>query len=268
VVYVEAEGARDGSLAAVTRTRSLNTRRTIASESNGVYRAPASLPGGNLLVSFRPVTGDSTDTFGLYRLDPAAGRRPVLVFDDPDWHELDAVVVRPRTEPPGRSTVVDETTNVGQVCCLNTYITEANEWRALERGTVARVRVIASRPVPRTDTGDSGLEAGGEVAREVNEAVVLGEASVESDGSFFLDVPARTPLRVETLDGSGNVLQAMDSWFWVMPVERRGCIGCHEDREISPPNRHVLALRKPPQAVGVEPRAPVEGPRYPPGGSR
>ncbi len=35
-----------------------------------------------------------------------------------------------------------------------------------------------------------------------------------------------------------------------MPKESRGCIGCHEDRELTPPNRHVLALRKPPHWIG------------------
>jgi hypothetical protein len=36
-----------------------------------------------------------------------------------------------------------------------------------------------------------------------------------------------------------------------MPMERRGCIGCHEDRELAPPNRHVIALRKMPQQIGL-----------------
>jgi len=43
----------------------------------------------------------------------------------------------------------------------------------------------------------------------------------------------------------------MRSWFWVMPMERRGCIGCHEDRELTPPNRHVFALRKRAQRIGL-----------------
>ena len=48
------------------------------------------------------------------------------------------------------------------------------------------------------------------------------------------------------------MLQAMGSSFWVMPGERRGCIGCHEDRELTPPNRHVLALREEPVKVGID----------------
>jgi len=59
------------------------------------------------------------------------------------------------------------------------------------------------------------------------------------------------PLRLETFDAEGNPIRAMRSWMWVMPNEKRGCIGCHEDRDLAPQNRHVLALRRPPRSVGV-----------------
>lgn len=81
---------------------------------------------------------------------------------------------------------------------------------------------------------------------------MLGEVPVHSDGSVYLKVPARTPLRLESVDADGNVLRAMQNWIWVMPSERRGCIGCHADRELTPPNRHVLALRERPHGIGVE----------------
>jgi hypothetical protein len=35
------------------------------------------------------------------------------------------------------------------------------------------------------------------------------------------------------------------TWTWVMPREWRGCIGCHEDREMVPPNRLAEAVAKP-----------------------
>ncbi len=82
----------------------------------------------------------------------------------------------------------------------------------------------------------------------------MGTVPVESDGSFHLSVPARTSLRLQTLDGDGQVLQAMRSWIWVMPKEARGCIGCHVDRVLSPPTRHALALWKPPHFIGVADR--------------
>jgi hypothetical protein len=75
-------------------------------------------------------------------------------------------------------------------------------------------------------------------------ATLMGTVPIEQDGSFYLEVPARVPLRLRTLDESGKESFAMRNWFWVMPRESRGCIGCHEDPELTPPNRHVRALRK------------------------
>ena len=38
-----------------------------------------------------------------------------------------------------------------------------------------------------------------------------------------------------------------------MGNENRGCIGCHEDRELSPPNRMVTAISKPPVDLVLPP---------------
>jgi hypothetical protein len=73
----------------------------------------------------------------------------------------------------------------------------------------------------------------------------LGEAPVEKDGSFHIEVPAGVPLRFELLDGRGAEVARQDSWTWVMPREWRGCIGCHEDREMVPPNLMADAFTKP-----------------------
>ena len=62
---------------------------------------------------------------------------------------------------------------------------------------------------------------------------------IEDDGSFHIQVPASTPIAFELLDAEGRVVARQNEWAWVMPREWRGCIGCHEDRELVPPN--VLA---------------------------
>jgi hypothetical protein len=59
----------------------------------------------------------------------------------------------------------------------------------------------------------------------------------------------------ELLDATGIVVGRQDGWVWVMPRESRGCVGCHEDREMVPPNRLADAVAKPavrlPRAVIV-----------------
>ena len=58
------------------------------------------------------------------------------------------------------------------------------------------------------------------------------------------------PLRFELLDERGTTVAAQDSWTWVMPGESRGCIGCHEDREMAAPNVLAEAVVKPAVRLG------------------
>jgi len=102
--------------------------------------------------------------------------------------------------------------------------------KRLAPGAIKQVRVLA------------GVFAEGEpaVVRRI-----LGTAPVEPDGSFHIRVPAKTPLAFQLLDNKGNVIISQTSWTWVMPRESRGCIGCHEDRELAPPNQFPKAVIKP-----------------------
>jgi len=236
VVYVESaldDAPGGGALVGVRRTRSLHTRHTLAEEP-GTYDSPSALPDGSLLVSYR--SGDE-GTFGLYQFGERNDPHLSTIFDSREWHEVDAIAVRPRKPPAGRSSVVDERVDSGYLYCLDSYRTDriAAGTIEIDAGEIKTVRVR------RTSTDTAGLPEG----------EVLGEAEVRADGSFYLQVPARTALRLETLDSAGELLQTMDSWIWVMPNERRGCIGCHENREMAPPNRHVLALRAQPDRIGV-----------------
>jgi hypothetical protein len=225
---------RGGALVAVSSTASLHSRQVIADDPEGLYRCPAPDQGDTLLVSYRRRDGGS---YGIHRLDPSRGTRVALVHDSPDFHELDAALLRPRPQPKGRSSVVDERMRTGWLYGLDASLSDRPHRR---EGRAEALRIFAaviesgsSRPLPAVGQ------------------TLLGTAQVEADGSFHVAVPARTPLRLQTLDENGQVLQAMTSWIWVMPREARGCIGCHEDRELSPPNRHALALRRPPQPIGL-----------------
>ena len=80
----------------------------------------------------------------------------------------------------------------------------------------------------------------------------LGEMDLEPDGSFQIEVPANTPLRLQVLDASGAPLRTC-STVWVRNNENRGCIGCHEDGELAPENRMAEALKKPAVQIGVHP---------------
>jgi hypothetical protein len=174
------------------------------------------------------------------------------VFDDPQWHDIDAAVVQPRRVPAGRSSVVDERLDHGFLYCMDAYLSDRDEGKAISPGRIKRLQVVrAVSGGPQDPTTIAAQAQGGSGRPGIGEEL-LGEVPVDADGSFYLKVPARTPLRLQTIGPDGEVLQAMRSYIWVMPRENRGCIGCHEDRELTPPNRHVLALRKAPHAVAVD----------------
>ena len=73
---------------------------------------------------------------------------------------------------------------------------------------------------------------------------LLGVVPVEEDGSFHIELPADVPVQLQTLDENGMALHSC-GWIWVKHREPRGCIGCHEDPELTPENRFVQALQRP-----------------------
>jgi hypothetical protein len=72
-------------------------------------------------------------------------------------------------------------------------------------------------------------------------AVETGAAPVESDGSFFVQVPADRPIRFALLDSKGAVVRREQGWFWIRKGEQRYCVGCHTGPERAPEN-HVPAV--------------------------
>ncbi len=261
VIYVTSNGLDSlggGSLVTVSTTRSLRSSRVLTEVRTGFYHSPAALSAAEILVSYRHKQANS---YGVYAFDPQTALQR-LIYDSPEWHELHAKVLRPRHAPAGRSSGVRTDTRTGQLFCLDAYRVGLDRRDPDMGKRIKWARVVAMRPKTMTDaarraTGMRAVPASHETARS---PVVLGEVPVEPDGSFFLQVPAKTPLQLETLDGKGGSILAMNSWFWVMPGERRGCIGCHEDRELTPPNRSVSAFRRRPMIPKLG-AAPVGGDR-------
>jgi hypothetical protein len=73
-------------------------------------------------------------------------------------------------------------------------------------------------------------------------AVALGSAPVEPDGSFFVKAPADKPIRFALLDANGKVLREEHGWFWVRKGEQRICVGCHTGPERAAENKVPAVL--------------------------
>lgn len=222
-----------GNLASVSWRRPLSTYRQLAGDADGggVYHSPAPLPDGGLLASYRG--SDAAATFVVYRLDPESGTRMGRVFGQAGWHSIDTHVLAPRRPVPGRSNWLKPGATSGVFYCLNSYRTnlgEGPEPSVASPGSIRHVRVIEAEP-----------------------RRILGIAPVEPDGSFHIRVPAETPITFQLLDRDYVALRTQRAWTWVMGNENRGCIGCHEDRELAPPNRLATAITKPPVDLTLPP---------------
>jgi hypothetical protein len=64
-----------------------------------------------------------------------------------------------------------------------------------------------------------------------------GTASVEADGSFFVQTPADRPIRFALLNAKGAVVRQEQGWFWIRSGEQRICTGCHTGPERASENR-------------------------------
>ncbi|MGE5125293.1 MAG: hypothetical protein ACM3PV_03310 [Betaproteobacteria bacterium] len=234
VVFVESDalgGDGGGRLAAVSQVRPLHTYRSLTGEGDGLFRSPAPLPDGRLLVSWRrPGAG----TYGVYRFDPETKASEALL-EDPAWHSLQARLLAARKVPDARSSVVREDDPEGKLYTIDVGINDlGKDWPP---GAAKRLRVVEGVPARE------GTPAGRRL---------LGEIPIAEDGSYQVQVPANTPLQLQLVDAEGFAIRS-SAWLWVRNHGAQGCVGCHEDPERTPPNRFVKAVQSPAPVLNQPP---------------
>jgi Tol biopolymer transport system component len=240
LVFVESDGTGPdpgGQLARVSFARPLNSYEVVSKES-GRYCDPRQLPDRQLLVSFR----DGKESYGLYLFDFDAGAPGKKIYDDPKWDELEGLPVISYAEPQGLISAVVDSESSGDLQCLNVYDSDTPAAMAIKEGEVKSVRLVEGVPYSTREKMPGQLVDPDTFPRVKTR--ILGEAPVEPDGSFFVRVPADTPFFIQTLDTQGMVLQTQRSWMWVRRGTSRGCVGCHENKELAPENRSTQALIK------------------------
>lgn len=224
VVLVESNesDSRGGRLVALSQKRPLHARVDLASEMGGSFHSASPLPSGELIVSYRP---PGAGRYALYEFDPEEKRLGGLISSDPDYHALEPVVAVAHPRPKRLVSIVNERKRTGWLFCLNADLSD------------------------RSGTSRMPSPARGQGVRVLGPQGVLGEVPLEEDGSFHIEIPADTPLRLQTVGEDGQGVRGPSAWIWVRPNEHRGCIGCHEDRELAPENRVPLAVTKPPVSL-------------------
>jgi len=106
---------------------------------------------------------------------------------------------------------------------------------------VRAIRVLAGAGLTVRSSHSYIVHAGSQVSD-------LGTVPLAPDGSFAVEVPADTPIALQAVDAEGRSELNEMSWIYVRPGERRGCIGCHHDRQVAPLRTETMpeALRSHP----------------------
>lgn len=205
---------------------------SVITPPGAVYWSARRLDGNWVVVSKRSSDGRGAQgTFGLYVFDLARQSPGRAIYRNRQFSSVEAVAVEPSRVPREYWSILHPKFDYGRLVCLNAYLSADVHGGRLP-GKITRVRVIAL-----------------EHRRQRN----LGEAPVESDGSFYLKVPADRPIRFELLNAHGKVIQQQRSWIWARTGEDVGCLGCHASHALTPTNHWPLALRAPgaPFPLGV-----------------
>ena len=203
----------DGNLARFTSARA---QQVGILAPKGEYTGDlVELPGGEWLVSSR---ADQKSNFQLALWRPGDAKvRGAL--SDAEANLLQPVLLGTQAIPNRHPSGLHDWANAN-LLCLNAYTSKYQ----FAPGTIHSVRMYA-----RDEGGHPRL---------------LGTAPVESDGSFFVQVPGDQPLQIELLDAAGKTLKRETGFFWMRRGEQRGCVGCHAGPETGPENAVPQILLK------------------------
>ncbi len=192
--------------------------------------------------------------FGLYLIDRYGNRE--LLYMDPetlDPEGLDCMCPTPfreRPAPPVLSdAVVASNDEPGEFSLTNVY---AGIEPAVARGTVKYLRVVEEvqhrlMPLENGEYRKDHEAFFNFYASPVDKVngpfgwptyvakASLGLVPVAEDGSARFTAPPGKVFYFEVLDKDFNELQRMRSVVHLQPGEKRSCIGCHESRQMAPP---------------------------------
>jgi hypothetical protein len=225
VIFVRGSTVSETPGGTLVEVRKGDPGESAVSSRAAKYRSPRPLSAGSLIVSRnRAPQGASIAKFDLYEFDLKKQMDGKLIYSDAKLSSFQAVPLVANAVPKRFWSTLNMDSKAGYFISLNTYVSSEGLKGRLAAG-IARVRVIS-------------LQSTG--ARERS----LGEAPVEKDGSFYVEVPANQPVRFELLDANGQTIVAERSWIWTRPGEQRGCPGCHGDKALAPENRWPLTLKR------------------------
>jgi len=181
------------------------------------YHSPNALEHNAIVVARKAIPDQR---YELSIIMPSSTGQGRTIYSSPKLDSLEPVAVIPRPTPIKFWSNLVPGSPTGYFISLDSSNSMDKSQNA---SAIRRVRVIEQKP-----SGEA----------------VLGEAMVEADGSFYVQVPANQAVRFVLLDDQGKLIREERGWIWTRPGEQRGCTGCHGDKAVAPNNRWPMVLRK------------------------
>lgn len=126
-------------------------------------------------------------------------------------------------------------------------VTVGRNMTGVDSGDIDKLLIVEVLPKPtHTDGHTEPISYDGTFMLER----ILGTVPVQADGSAHFEVPALRPVFFVALDSADNSVKRMHSFVSVMPGERVGCVGCHENRtRVSARKEIIPAVTRPPSRI-------------------
>ncbi|MBD3176678.1 MAG: hypothetical protein GF320_15970 [Armatimonadia bacterium] len=185
------------------------------------------------------------DAHGIY-LGDAYGNLELL-YRDPEISSMYPLPVKPRPRPTPLWGPREEIgPGMGEFLVLDVYEGLAG----VERGAVESLRVVGCPPKVQPVKNDPHIG----VTHDDPGKFVLGTVPVRDDGSARFVAPAGVPVFFQALDADGVAIQTMRTLTYLQPGQSMTCVGCHEDRETTPPNALASASTAEPKPLAPGPQ--------------
>ena len=224
----------------------LDAESTDPALAQAVYRDPAPLPDGRLLVARAPGPFDATDPAAVPDLGielltleeapdgsgPRIATRALLV-DEPGVADRDPEPILRRRPPEGRGEPRwDPEAQTGLLLHNGLPMIDAllgnlpPSGPKIPRDDLVAVRLIEAlprapagrQPVPPDQTRHGALDATTDSLGAKGCQRVLAELPLAADGTFQVELPAGVPFRIQALDADGLATGAPHNrWFYVAP---------------------------------------------------
>ena len=187
-----------------------------------------------------PRKGRLDGWFRIFWMDRDGHRE--LLAADPAASCDQPVVLAPRQPPAMRPSGVDPRRTTGIYYIQDVYLGPGLQ--GVPRGTAREIRVVTLdfRAAGIGSNGNRGAAGSALVSTPVaisngtwDPKTILGTVPIQADGSAMFEVPARTPVYFQVLDADRQVIQTMRSWSTLQPGETFSCVGCHENKNETPP---------------------------------